>query len=318
MFVENFKLKYLDEDLDGIISKISEEPENGFPLTNYRLIQEAIEGYLGKKGVRAFILEDNTGRKAGFILFNSWRILYLFLHSSITGRKIPGFMLTEAAFNKMKEDGSRFIASWFPRLRKTAGSDDLSSSPPLLGFFYIMGLTLHLKLSEIKSRYPGSRVPDHISCYSLSDEKHITPIINLYCNEPDPFIQKLLPSPDFEKEREQYYRETLFLDEYGKKMNYSPDYSTVVYDESGRCIACLLSDDIGYIKNIKISHKTGMDSSQLITALLNRMIKNLDYKKIRLLKTDCYEDDRRMMKWLKKFGFKEYDEYPVWGWNEDM
>ena len=321
MIEEDFQLEYIDKNPEVLVTDTIKNTTDFYDDKIIDQIKPHISGYLENPHIRAFSLkEKSTGETTGFILFNSKRILFLYLKPSITERKIPAFMLTGAAVNKMKEEGGRFIFSIFPRFRKILGGDDLSANPPLLSFFFLMEIRLRLKTSSIISRSEeGSGVPDSLSCYSFNDEIHIAPILQLSSEYPDPFIQKLLPSPSFTaKEIEDFYREMLFVSESGGKTEYSPDYSTVVYNESGKCVAYLLCKEDGWITGIRLARKTIIHPSDLLHCMLNRMAENLNYSEIMEINFNCFEKDTPLIRWLKKEGFCEADEFPVWGWNEEI
>lgn len=315
MIEEDFQLDYIDSNLGVLIKEtIRDIPD----LYNGKIIDRLspyISGYAENPHVRAFSLkEKGSSETAGFILFNSHRILFLYLKPSITERKIPGFMLTGAAVNKMKEEGSRFIFSFFPRLRKILGGDDLSANPPLLSFFFLMEIRLRLKTPHFISRSrEGSRVPDSLSCYSFNNEEiHIEPILQLFAENPDPFVRKLLTSHFTNEDRKNFYREMLFTSESGDIIEYSPDFSTVIYNEAGKCIACLLCTKEGWINGIRLAG----DRADLLHCMLNRMLENLDFNEIDEINVNCFEKDYPLISRLRREGFSEADEFPVWGWNE--
>lgn len=320
MIEEDYYLEYIDKQSGLPLWENLKDTPDFFDGTIIRDIEPYISAYLDNPHTRVFMLmEKNTGKAAGFILFDSGRILFFYLKPSITERKIPGFMLTEAAVNKMKEEGCRFIYSFFPRFRKMVGGDDLSANPPLLSFFFLMEITLSLKREKIISRIgKGSGLPGSLSCYSLNDEIHINPILQLSVENPDPFVQKLLPPPFTENERKDFYREMLFSSKSGGRTEYSPDYSTVIYDESGRCVAYLLCKEDGWINGMRLAGKTVIHPSGLLHCMLNRMAENMNLNQVKEINFNCFEKDALLFRWLKKEGFCEADEFPVWGWNGEI
>lgn len=320
MMEEDFQLEYIERNPGVLVANTLKDAPDFYNGKIIDRLQPHISDYLENPHIRAFsLIEKSSGETAGFILFNSRRIFLLYLRPSITERKIPGFILTGAAVNKMKEEGSRFIFSFSPRLRKIMGGDDLSANPPLLSFFFMMEIRLRLKTDSIVSRSrEGSRVPDSLSCYSMSDESHIDSILQLSSENPDPFVQRLLPPSFTQQERKDFYREMLFESESGGKTEYSPDYSTVVYDGQGRCLAYLLCRKDGWINGIRLAKKTIIPPADLLHCMLNRMAENLDFNRIKEINVNCFENDKPLIRCLKKEGFCEADEFPVWGWNEEM
>ncbi len=320
MIEEDFQLECIDKNTGLLLSETIKDTPDFYDRKIIDRIKPHISVYLDNPHVRAFsIREKKKGETVGLILFNSHRILFLYLKPSITERKIPAFMLTGAAVSKMKEEGSKFIFSFFPRFRKILGGDDLSANPPLLSFFFLMEINLRLKTESMIFRTrEGSGVPDSLSCYSFNNEIHIDPILQLSSENPDPFVQKLIPPSFGEQERRNFYKEMLFTSESGGRIEYSPDYSTVVYNESNRCIAYLLCNKDGWINGIRLAKKTVIPPADLLHCMLNRMAENLDFQRISEINFNCFEKDTPLIKWLKRDGFCEADEFPVWGWNEKM
>jgi len=281
-------------------------------------IDRAMATLLKSRKIRAFILTGKgCSKKIGYILFNSRFIRFLCLSGELTEMKIPAFLLTRAAVKRMWEEDSEYIVSFFPRMRKILGVDNFSPCPPLLDFFKFLEFQLKMEIGSEKdlSRFKAD-IPETLSLYSFQLEEHNEMILKLAAEYPDPFIKKLLPRRETRKSREEFYSETFMYNELGIETGNSPDCSTVVIDESNKCVGFLLCGKDGRINGIRATKAEGISPLNLMRILLGRSAGFLYSQGIRQLNTSCFAKDRKQLKYLKACGFWEMDEYPVWGWSK--
>lgn len=280
-------------------------------------VKEVLSTVLSSPGRRIInIIDTSENSPGGFAVFDRNFIRFFYLSPSIPVKKYASFVLTEAVLKEMREQSVRYIISYFPRLEKYLDEEDLSTSLQLLEFSSFMRVDMRSHTGRLLhiSRNHG-KTYEQISFYSYIPEEHRESVLQLMIETGDSLVDSLFGSEKDAGIIEDLFRKTVFLDDAGCDVELSSDHSTVAFDKSGKLTGFLLCKPDGVIRDFRLPNIKGINPGDVLYLMVERAAEKLNYDEKKWLTISYYDKNRQERKAIKKMGFREINEYLVWGWN---
>ncbi|MCD4782915.1 MAG: hypothetical protein K8T10_03680 [Candidatus Eremiobacteraeota bacterium] len=263
------------------------------------------------------LIDTKENNCKGFAIFDGNFIRFFYLSPSIPAKKYASFVLTEAVVKEMREQGAQYIISYFPRLEKYFEEEDLSPSLQLMDFSGFMridsrsntGRLLHISRNH-------EQIYEQISFYSYVPEEHKESVLQLMVETGDNLIDSLFHFKKTAGIVEDLFRKTVFLDESGSDVEFSSDCSTVAFDNSGKLAGFLLCRSDGVICDFRLPNIKGIKPGDVLYLMVERAAQKLNYDGKKWLAISYYDKNRQKIKTINRMGFREINEYMVWGWSE--
>ncbi|MCE1245695.1 MAG: hypothetical protein LWY06_03530 [Firmicutes bacterium] len=296
---------------------------------------------------KAVLVHRESKKPAGFCLFGSSSIDFVYISSEISDRKIASYTLLDFVAKKMLSAGAGYIVA--DCRESTASNEDIMQNLSFYDFFEMF--FIRLKREKKSYLYPemvDGRLLENLSFYSYFDDEHKNIVLDFLSMSPDLFAEKLFEGRQNKNSLfRDYYRYFLFGEEYPEKPSFDPDLSTVVFGSDNVCVGVLLCTGDGDIQVLRASSSGRTGSVEIISELLYRTLFNsksqykipeteqktetegsvekpaemhVEMPAVRNLKSISIalpEYDRKLIRILKKSGFSEIGEYRNWGFCQE-
>lgn len=251
---------------------------------------------------------------AGFSVFDMNRIYYIHLDNDIYEKKIASYVLSDKTVTHMRNMGAAYITAGFPRFKSNVKEQAYLTEFSLMDF--VNHILILSRLDPFKCISPpnlSETKQKKFGFYSYSPE-HKEKIIELNTRCPDGFISMLLKNL---KGDDAYplIHSCLFSDMLNTSHDYSPSYSTVVYDENKNCAAYLLCNEEGVIRDIRVNPRTSAGTTAMYNLLFRRLLENWEKKQGEYISIYHIHGEKPLENWVISMGFQCLEEYSIWGWS---